>query len=180
MRHFRFLFDEHAPPPSTSPEVGKELIDSKMVDHELSKRNSRTTSTTLTLRRSGTGFDKASISPRQSPAPPARQFITHRPVFHPSEEDFSYATNLEEIAEATNLRLEDVAFALVESGLACWRKKLGTKGVIDEDTEMPDVGAAEVEEEEGEELIITREMVEAVGEKLRVKDVSLVRNLVLL
>lgn len=37
------------------------------------------------------------------------------------EEVFSFATGLDELAHAVNMRQDDVAYALVESGLARWR-----------------------------------------------------------
>lgn len=38
------------------------------------------------------------------------------------EEVFSFATGLDELARAVNMRPDDVAYALVESGLALWRR----------------------------------------------------------
>lgn len=69
---------------------------------------------------------------------------------------FEFPTTLEEVAQATNLRLEDVAFALVESGLAVWRRRVLSEGTGEE-------------EEAVEELIIRPELVEEVAKKVGVR-----------
>lgn len=81
----------------------------------------------------------------------------------PVDGSFAFPTTLEELADAVNLRPEDVAFALVESGLAQWRR--GTLA-----------GEDDVKVEEGEpasdvelELLITPELVEEVALACRVK-----------
>ncbi|GAA5963614.1 hypothetical protein JCM3765_004342 [Sporobolomyces pararoseus] len=61
-------------------------------------------------------------------------------------------SNLQTLAEKVNLQVEDVAWALVESGLAQWRSGKLVEG-----------GGAE------EMLVITPELVEAVAEKKKVK-----------
>lgn len=77
------------------------------------------------------------------------------------EDGFEWGTSLEEVSERTNLRREDVAFALVESGLAVWRRTKRVKGEFGE----------EEEEEEVDELVITPELVEEVAVKRKVKPV---------
>lgn len=62
-------------------------------------------------------------------------------------------SELEVLAEKVNLQVEDVAWALVESGLAQWRSAKLVEG---------GEGAAEV-------VVITPELVEAVAEKKKVK-----------
>ncbi|BGO95781.1 hypothetical protein NBRC10512_001618 [Rhodotorula toruloides] len=77
----------------------------------------------------------------------------------PVDGSFAFPTTLDELADAVNLRPDDVAFALVESGLAQWRR-----------------GEGVVKIEEGEsatdaelELVITPELVEEVAVACRVK-----------
>lgn len=75
------------------------------------------------------------------------------------EDLFQFPTTLEEVGQATNLRLDDVAFALVQSGLAVWRRRVPLEGN----------GEEEEEEEEVEELVIRFELVEEVAKKVRVR-----------
>lgn len=72
------------------------------------------------------------------------------------DDSFEFPTSLEEIAQATNLRLEDVAFAMVESGLAVWRRKIPAEGEGDEDDMV-------------EELVIRLELVEEVAARVGVR-----------
>ncbi|GEM11115.1 histone acetyltransferase [Rhodotorula toruloides] len=81
----------------------------------------------------------------------------------PVDGSFAFTTTLEELADAVNLRSEDVAFALVESGLAQWRR--GT---------LAGEGSVKIEEAESTgdvelELVITPELVEEVAVTCRVK-----------
>ncbi|KAL8279829.1 hypothetical protein RQP46_007679 [Phenoliferia psychrophenolica] len=116
------------------------------------------TSTTLTLRRSAGGTPIASIKKEKSPELMA--------IAQEQEEDgeFEFPTNLEDVAYATNLRKEDVAYALVESGLASWRRR---KRVVKSEEDEAGIGG----EDEGEldELVITPELLEEVLVKRRVK-----------
>lgn len=77
----------------------------------------------------------------------------------PVDGSFAFPTTLDELADAVNLRPDDVAFALVESGLAQWRR--GEGGVKVEEGES----ASDVELE----LIITPELVEEVAVACRAK-----------
>ncbi|BGP03642.1 hypothetical protein RTG_03212 [Rhodotorula toruloides ATCC 204091] len=77
----------------------------------------------------------------------------------PVDGSFAFPTTLDELADAVNLRPDDVAFALVESGLAQWRR--GEGGVKVKEGES----ASDVELE----LIITPELVEEVAVACRVK-----------
>ncbi|CEQ42544.1 SPOSA6832_04360, partial [Sporobolomyces salmonicolor] len=93
------------------------------------------------------------------------------------EGEFSMPTSLEDLAEAVNLRPEDVAFAMVESGLAQWRRG-GDVGVKLEDDESTEEGR----EEQLEELVITPELIETVALRRGVKpmpmlDIAYVCNL---
>lgn len=89
-------------------------------------------------------------------------------------EYFDFPTTLEDLAEAVNLRADDVAFALVESGLAQYRRG-GRKKKADggegeeEDVKMEDSegGGGEEEEAEEEGLVITAELVELVARERR-------------
>lgn len=81
---------------------------------------------------------------------------------------FAFRTTLEDVAEACNLRPDDAAFALVESGLAQWRrpvvKKRGGRG-----------GSHDGHGTEGEsgeevlELVVSKELVEEVALRKAVK-----------
>ncbi|GAA5942451.1 uncharacterized protein JCM15063_006253 [Sporobolomyces koalae] len=73
------------------------------------------------------------------------------------EFDFGPFTDLTTLSEKLNLQVEDVAWALVESGLAQWR----TKGLESEGE------SGEAEEELM--IVVTPELVEAVAEKKKVK-----------
>ncbi|BGP35527.1 hypothetical protein JCM10296v2_007365 [Rhodotorula toruloides] len=77
----------------------------------------------------------------------------------PVDGSFAFPTTLDELADAVNLRPDDVAFALVESGLAQWRR--GEGGVKVEEGES----ASDIELE----LLITPELVEEVSVACRVK-----------
>ena len=102
---------------------------------------------------------------RGKSASPAKGDAVERPL--PPE--FSFPTSLEELARATNLRVDDVAFALVKSGLAQWRQKVT---VVDPGTRLRGGGVAEeAENEEAEELalVITPELIEAVALEKKVK-----------
>ncbi|GAA5931675.1 hypothetical protein JCM1841_000455 [Sporobolomyces salmonicolor] len=93
------------------------------------------------------------------------------------EGEFSMPTSLEDLAEAVNLRPEDVAFAMVESGLAQWRRG-GDVGVKLEDDESTEEGR----EEQLEELVVTPELIETVALRRGVKpmpmlDIAYVCNL---
>ena len=91
-------------------------------------------------------------------------------VERPLPPEFSFPTSLVELARATNLRLDDVAFALVGSGLAQWRQKVV---VVDPTAVRLRGGVAgeegEHEEEEELALVITPELVEAVALAKKVK-----------
>ncbi|GAA5911755.1 hypothetical protein JCM5296_001313 [Sporobolomyces johnsonii] len=94
------------------------------------------------------------------------------------EGEFSFPTSLEDLAEAVNLRAEDVAFAMVESGLAQWRRGRDQGGVKLEEDESTDEGR----EEQLEELVVTPELIEAVALRRGVKpmpmlDIAYVCNL---
>ena len=73
---------------------------------------------------------------------------------------------LADIARATNLRVEDAAFALNECGLLVRRRKERTRlGTVKEETEA-EAGLADEEESV---VVVTREMVEAVAKERDVK-----------
>lgn len=108
---------------------------------------------------------KNSVGSKGKPATPSKSEVVERPL--PPE--FSFPTSLEDLARATNLRVDDVAFALVESGLAQWRQKVV---VVDPGTRLRGTGVGEEGEHEGEEelaLVIYPELVEAVARAKKVK-----------
>lgn len=72
---------------------------------------------------------------------------------------------LTDIARATNLRVEDAAFALNECGLLTKRRQ--------EDGE-------ETSEETSEEIVVSREMIERVAKERKVKRGCMVLDFVLL
>ncbi|GAA5861096.1 hypothetical protein JCM8547_008034 [Rhodosporidiobolus lusitaniae] len=108
---------------------------------------------------------------------------------------FDFPTTLEDLAEAVNLRAEDVAYAMAESGLAQFRqggRKKKTRGGSEEEGEGPieEVKIEDDEEDEGdgegdgeeESVVITPELVEQVAREKRVKpmpmlDVAYVQSL---
>ncbi|GAA6012893.1 hypothetical protein JCM10207_008368 [Rhodosporidiobolus poonsookiae] len=83
---------------------------------------------------------------------------------------FAFPTTLDDLAEAVNLRAEDVAFAMVESGLAQWRKG-GKAARAEGEEEGAEVKMEEEEEgaDEPETVVITPELVEAVAREKKVK-----------
>ncbi|KAG6826926.1 hypothetical protein H0H92_013883 [Tricholoma furcatifolium] len=105
-------------------------------------------------------------------------FTTHRKLVMEHNEDGSASTNvminctLADIARATNLRIEDAAFALNEVGLLVRR-------IASEEGEEKEGEEKEGEEKEGEEkkdagnanetVVLTRAMVEKVAEERNVK-----------
>ena len=101
---------------------------------------------TVSLKRDAGGQASAALVARS----------TSRRRFGGNEDDFTFPTSLTDIAEAINIRPDDAAFALVESGLAQWRRPTD-----------------EVDDEGGEkvlELVISRELVEQVAKEKGVKD----------
>ncbi|KAM0751464.1 acyl-CoA N-acyltransferase [Meredithblackwellia eburnea MCA 4105] len=129
-------------------------------------------STTLTFRRNSGGTPTAAMTKKE------------RRLSSTTGSEFEFPTSLEEVADATNMRKEDVAFALVESGLAVWRRKRKVKVEVEDvnavdlglATPIPNSGGAggggmeELEEEkEMDELVITPELVEEVAERKQVK-----------
>lgn len=150
VRYFRSIFEHLGDPPpvitppplvSNSPEHKKKGRAAKAgFDGELPSAG-----LTVSLKRDFGGQASAVLVPRGG----RRQYTGE-------ESDFKFPTSLTEIAEATNIRPDDAAFALVESGLAQWRRPV-------------DDG----EEEAGErvlELVISRELVEEVARAKRVKN----------
>ncbi|GAA5932692.1 hypothetical protein JCM3775_002210 [Rhodotorula graminis] len=107
-------------------------------------------------------------------------------VVDPSDGSFSFPTTLEELSRAVNLRADDVAFALVESGLAQYRRG-GTAEVVKVEDDEEAGGAAEAGssgagEERELELVVTPELVEEVALRKGVKpmpmlDVAYVCNI---
>ncbi|TNY22060.1 hypothetical protein DMC30DRAFT_173938 [Rhodotorula diobovata] len=104
-------------------------------------------------------------------------------VIDPDDGSFAFPTTLEELARAVNLRADDVAFALVESGLATYRR--GGRDEVKLEEEEADEGERE-ETAAGEardlELVITPELVEEVALRKGVKpmpmlDVAYVCNI---
>ena len=110
-----------------------------------------TSSTTVTLRRSAGGTPVAAVI-KQERSPE---------LGVDSGSEFSWPTTIEDVAYATNLRKEDVAYALVESGLASWRRK--RRGGSEEE------GGEDQLEGELAELIVTPELLEEVYRQRRVK-----------
>lgn len=90
------------------------------------------------------------------------------------EREFSFATSIEEVARATDLRVEDVAFALVESGLAQWRLNEGGEEAEGEQ------GGEEAKLTGEEVLVISREFVAEMQLNLMVKPPILDEQYVLL
>jgi DNA-directed RNA polymerase specialized sigma subunit len=87
------------------------------------------------------------------------------------DEHFAFPTTLEDLAEAVNLRPDDVAFAMVESGLAQYRSggKKKVEGGGEGNVKMEEDGEEEEKEEEEEEtLVVTPELVELVAKERRV------------
>lgn len=79
---------------------------------------------------------------------------------------------LEDIARATNLRVEDAAFALNECGLL--------EKIRIERRKIADAGEGEESEEDVETIVLTREMVETVAKERRVKRMMMnMRNVLL-
>lgn len=107
--------------------------------------------------------DGASSSPAKTPG--RQRTVTpgstsvHLPS-SPLPHDFKFPTSLRKIARATNLREEDAAFALVESGLAQWRQHVGGPPTKDAEGEM---------EERLLEIIVTPALVEEVARARNVK-----------
>lgn len=157
MRYFRAVFELRGEPPSLDiPSTAVEAEEegegrrkrnrgSRGWDGELAAPSTTSTgSTTFTLRRNSHGQASAALVPRTK-----RQEANALAGDH-----FAFPTSLADIADATNLRPDDVAFAMVESGLAQWRRKVRGEGD---------------EEDELEELVITRELVEEVAERAKVR-----------
>lgn len=158
VRYFRAVFELRGEPPSidlpttTTDETEaegearpKRNRRSRGWDGELAASSTASTgSTTFTLRRNSHGQASAALVPRTK-----RQEAKALTGDH-----FSFPTSLADIADATNLRPDDVAFAMVESGLAQWRRKV--RGEEDEDDEL-------------EELVITLELVEEVATRAKVR-----------
>lgn len=101
------------------------------------------------------------------------------------EDEFEFPTTLENVAQATGLRLDDVAYTLVECGLAQWRRNvevnLPSSGGInydetgEEDEEVGDTneGNDKGEKEEKEpvvELVITLEKIQDIIKQRRVRE----------
>ncbi|GAA5908901.1 hypothetical protein JCM8208_005613 [Rhodotorula glutinis] len=106
-------------------------------------------------------------------------------IVDPSDGSFSFPTALEELARAVNLRADDVAFALVDSGLAQYRRG-GTAEIVkmEEDDEGggAEAGSSGAGEERELELVVTPELVEEVALRKGVKpmpmlDVAYVCNI---
>lgn len=131
--------------------------------------------------------------------------LIQKPIVPVDPELFTRKFGLEEIALAVNLRVEDVAFALVESGLASWRRRERNNEEEDEKEEVKDgegdiemngtavvaevpkievkaaAGGVTVEEKKIlDEIVISRDLLEEVAEKYRVKDPLLDRSFVLI
>ncbi|BGP15833.1 hypothetical protein JCM10213_005683 [Rhodosporidiobolus nylandii] len=93
--------------------------------------------------------------------------------------DFSFPTTLDDLAEAVNLRAEDVAFAMVESGLGRYRQgeaRGRREAGEDEDEVKMEDEDEEQEHEKGkddETLVVTPELVELVAREKKVKPVPM-------
>lgn len=104
------------------------------------------------------------------------------------DEKFEFPTSLEMVAEATFLRPDDIAFTLVECGLAQWRRKVKSREInyqeTQEDDEGEDVDRGDALREvrgEIEEIVITLEKIQAVAKERRIRDLPwLDRSFVLL
>jgi len=107
-------------------------------------------------------------------------------VYDSSDGSFSFPTALEELARAVNLRADDVAFALVDSGLAQYRRGATAEVVKVEDDDEGgaggEAGSSGTGEERELELVVTPELVEEVALRKGVKpmpmlDVAYVCNI---
>ncbi|GAA6027436.1 hypothetical protein JCM8097_007863 [Rhodosporidiobolus ruineniae] len=204
VRYFRAIFTLRAEPPlidelllassssalSTSPAFSTVDLASSPVRDGDQPRSKRP-------RRSTKGWDGelpagAVAMSSALAASPAKAFTLRMRAGGPKEaaaapregkKDFDFPTTLDDLAEAVNLRAEDVAFALVESGLAQNRqggrrreKKADGDGKPppEEDREVKmeeddGEGEREVAEQEEESLVVTPELVELVAVEKRVK-----------
>ncbi|BGP51854.1 hypothetical protein JCM10450v2_007810 [Rhodotorula kratochvilovae] len=187
VRYFRAIFALRGEPPSIdtllsaahdstrSPSKGAgEGGDDEHLERERRKR----------LRRSK-GWD-GELPPGAATlaASPAKAFTLRggsaRPrsgIIDPADGSFTFPTALDDLARAVNLRADDVAFALVESGLAQYRQGGAAEVKVEEGEE--DGGAGEVRELE---LVISPELVEEVALRKGVKpmpmlDVAYVCNI---
>ncbi|KAM0789718.1 hypothetical protein ACM66B_006575 [Microbotryomycetes sp. NB124-2] len=145
----------------------------------------RSSRTTLSLRRNSRGqatmsLVNRSVSPfnTSEPKPSSRQTRTNvGALMRTTKErrggggggEFTWPTTLERIAYDVNLRPDDVSFALVQSGLAKWRRPLG-QVTRSNDTAT---GAAAHQQEEGQdeilEVVVTKELVSQVARDKKVK-----------
>lgn len=133
MRYFRAVFAARGEPPPP-PQLEDAEAERRRVNRRARGWDGElpaTASTTLTLRRSEGGTPIASIKQED-------------------DSTFAFPTTLADVADATNLRPEDVAYALVEAGLARWRRKTQ-------------------EDEDELELVITPEQVDEVFERRKVR-----------
>ena len=115
---------------------------------------------TPSKRRRKGGFDGE--LPGVSPTKPGAAAVRPAAVDCEDEDAFEVPTTLEEVAAAVNVRAEDVAFALVESGLAQWR----TVAAADE---MGEGGGAGGGEGRWLEVVVSPELVEQVAAERRVR-----------
>lgn len=148
VRYFRAVFEAQGEPPSI-----EELGMMEIAELDKGKKNRRGSG-------GGTATEvktspKRGSNGRQKTLTPATKSIP-LPIALPS--NFSFPTTLEALAKATNLRLDDVAFTLVESGLAQWRK--GGEGV-------------DGQEQSVLELCITPELVEEVAKLKGVRKLTM-------
>ncbi|GAA6006722.1 uncharacterized protein JCM10292_003470 [Rhodotorula paludigena] len=204
VRYFRAIFALRAEPssidtllaprdPSASPTKRGTSRDAVGADDDERERRKR-------LRRSKGWDGELPTGATPLAASPAKAF-TLRPglsaglsrrrgrhgLVDPADGSFAFPTELDELAEKVNLRADDVAFALVESGLAQWRRGGADAAVEevkreDEGEEEEGAGQGDEQTEQVLELVITPELVEEVARLRGVKpmpmlDVAYVCNL---
>ncbi|GAA5970888.1 hypothetical protein JCM11641_004495 [Rhodosporidiobolus odoratus] len=92
---------------------------------------------------------------------------------------FSFPTTLDDLAEAVNLRPDDVAFAMVESGLARYRRAVSPEASAAGGEEVKVETDDEKDEEQGkgkqrdDEVVITPELIELVARACRVREMPI-------
>lgn len=168
IRYFRAIFEHQGEPPplitqpaagSASPEQarkGKARRSRGGFDGELLGSQVGGSGLTVSLKRDAGGLASAALVPSS----------TRRTRGGVDEGgSFRFPTSLKDVAEATNIRPDDAAFALVESGLAQWRRPVGGGDMAEDST-----GAEGEEGEKVLELVISKELVEKVALEKGVKE----------